>query len=186
MNIIEYHTINHECPLVVLPYMKLCYLKSNVYVGYYVAFTTFDCTKFDDITEVLNKAILYGGEFRFRYASQYGMLLEILDSSGRVKEWITAWNFRWYDCIGCLCKIQRRAKKSMLARKLKSAGQSRDIFSIQNFILFKELALFPAEIMDIILDAYVNITYRDLRPVMSPVKVQHVETDTFREYNMLE
>jgi hypothetical protein len=74
----------------------------------------------------------------------------------------------------------------MLARKLKSAGQSRDIFSIQNFILFKELALFPAEIMDIILDAYVNITYRDLRPVMSPVKVQHVETDTFREYNMLE
>jgi hypothetical protein len=150
----EYHSRNHASPLIVLKHMRLSYFKDDTSTGYYVCTSLHNTRRFDRMDLILDMVLhQLGGDFQFTIKrDSHEMRLQTTDSLGNTLHYMTAWDFRWKDCIKALIKIQR----FVIAKKLQKVGctPNQDTFKIQSLIQFKKFQLLPSDIMDYIIDLY--------------------------------
>ena len=157
----EYHSQHHTSPLIVLKNMRLSYFKDDTSTGFYVVTSLQRQYRFDRLDLILDMVKEAQGHFHF-YKRNVGnnrtqMTLRTTDSNGNTLHHLTAWDFRWKDCIRAVLKVQG----FVISRKLQMIGftqahstTKRDIFRIKPLIEFKKLQLLPADIMDYVIDLY--------------------------------
>jgi hypothetical protein len=109
--------------------------------------------RFDRLDIILDVTRQRQGDFQFSIREGYGMMtLRTTDSLGNTMHYLTAWDFRWKECIRALVKIQR----FFLSRKLGKVGSNpnQDVFKIKPIAQFKKSKLFPLDIIYYIMDIY--------------------------------
>ncbi len=129
-DITEYYTARHAQPLVVLPKLRLCYFKpvdnKAVERGYYIIGSRKKYRarlRFDKLDLILDDAIQMNGDFSFYDKPGYGMTFLTYSQSGAVDQHVTAWDFRWNDCLKALLKIQKCFKKKLALKRRKKELQ---------------------------------------------------------------
>jgi hypothetical protein len=116
----EYHSKHHASPLIVLKYMRLSYFKDDTSTGFYVVTSLQSKRRFDRLDLILDM-VLHEQQGNFKLSMKHdgsGMTLQTTDSTGSILHCLTAWDFRWKDCIKAVLKLQRY----VIAQKLQKVG----------------------------------------------------------------
>ncbi len=146
----EYYSKYHSHPLIVLPMMKLYYFKNDTSIGFYVVTSVQYQRRYDSMHLLIQEIQQQQGNFQILSKANHGMTFRTIDQCGNTVHFLTAWNFRWKDCMKVILKLQR----FRISKKLKRIGLKQDVFKIKPMIEFLKTECLPMDIMNSIVDIY--------------------------------